>query len=75
MSVERTQGRSKLWYLLLIIPFIATMFPSFYSFEAPRLWGFPFFYWYQLLWVVISAVITYVVYMLTREPKAVSRQA
>ncbi len=33
----------------------------FYNKIEPVLWGFPFFYWYQLLWVLISAVITAVV--------------
>jgi hypothetical protein len=28
--------------------------------------GLPFFYWYQLLWVIVSAVITAVVYLATR---------
>ncbi|HUX22953.1 MAG TPA: DUF3311 domain-containing protein [Spirochaetia bacterium] len=67
MSEKSNAGRSKVWYLLLIIPFIATMFPSFYSFEKPQVWGFPFFYWYQMLWVIISAVITFVVYQATRK--------
>ncbi len=34
----------------------------FYNKVEPVLWGFPYFYWYQLLWVLISAVITAVVY-------------
>jgi hypothetical protein len=31
------------------------------------LWGIPFFYWYQLLCVIIGAVITAVVYIRTRD--------
>jgi hypothetical protein len=27
--------------------------------------GVPFFYWYQLLWVLISAVITGLIYLVT----------
>jgi hypothetical protein len=26
----------------------------------------PFFYWYQTVWIVVTAVIVYVVYMKTR---------
>jgi hypothetical protein len=40
--------------------------PSYNRIE-PQLWGFPFFYWYQLLWVLISAVITALVYFMTRD--------
>ena len=66
MDETRKPRRSRLWYLLLIVPFIGTMFPSFYASADPKLWGFPYFYWYQMLWVLISAIITYVVYRLTR---------
>ncbi len=38
----------------------------FYNKIEPVLWGFPFFYWYQLLWVLISAVITALVYKKTK---------
>lgn len=37
-----------------------------YNKIEPVLWGFPYFYWYQLLWVLISAVITAVVYVKTK---------
>jgi hypothetical protein len=29
--------------------------------------GLPFFYWYQLLWVILSALITAVIYIATDE--------
>ena len=63
VSGKRT---SKLWYWLLLIPFIAVLIPQFYNSDAPELGGIPFFYWYQFLWIVISVVITAVVYFLTR---------
>jgi len=30
------------------------------------LFGFPFFYWYQFAWVPLSAVLTGIVYLVTR---------
>jgi uncharacterized protein DUF3311 len=54
------------WYLLLLIPFIATLWVPFYAGAAPEVAGFPYFYWYQLLWVLISAVLTAIVYFATR---------
>ena len=33
--------------------------------EQPQWHGIPFFYWYQLLWVIIAAVLTAVVYLAT----------
>jgi Na+/proline symporter len=41
--------------VLLAIAVVVPLLVSTYSKEEPRLWGFPFFYWYQLLWVFIAA--------------------
>ncbi|MBV9690262.1 MAG: DUF3311 domain-containing protein [Ktedonobacteraceae bacterium] len=55
------KGRS--WLLLLLaLPFIVLLWPPFYNFQEPRLIGIPFFYWFQLLWIIITAIITAVVY-------------
>jgi Protein of unknown function (DUF3311) len=62
-------SRSKgLWYLLLLIPFIATLWVPFYNSADPYLGdtGIPFLYWYLFLWIIISSVLTAVVYFATR---------
>jgi hypothetical protein len=33
----------------------------------PTLGGVPFFYWYQLLWVIIGAILTAIVYFATED--------
>lgn len=48
--------------LLLLLPFIAMLWVSSYNRLEPELFGFPFFYWYQLLWVIISAALAAIVY-------------
>ena len=53
------------WHLLLVIPFVATLWVPFYNALEPTLFGFPFFYWYQFLWIAISAALTGVVYFAT----------
>jgi uncharacterized membrane protein YhaH (DUF805 family) len=60
-------GGSRWWYLLLLLPFVATLLPPIYNRATPALAGLPFFYWYQLAWVVVSALITLLVYALTPE--------
>ena len=55
------------WYLLLIVPLAATLIPPIYVRAQPELFGFPFFYWYQLLWVVLASALTWIVYDRTRE--------
>jgi len=53
------------WYLLLLVQFIAVLWPPFYNSAEPALIGMPFFYWYQLFWVVIGAVLTAIVHFVT----------
>ena len=54
------------WYLLLIVPFIALLAVPTFASSSPELAGFPFFYWYQLLWVILGAFLTAIVYFATR---------
>lgn len=64
------RGRpSKLWYLLLLLPYLALLYPPLYAFEEPRLFGFPFFYWYQFAWVFVAAILTALVYVKTRRDR------
>jgi hypothetical protein len=58
---RRHSGSSWLW-LLLLIPYVGLLWVPFYNHVEPKLFGFPFFYWYQLLWVPISALLTWIVY-------------
>jgi hypothetical protein len=55
-----------MWYLLLVIPLIGVLIPSFYNDLRPELAGIPFFYWYQMLWIPLSACLTILVYLKTR---------
>jgi hypothetical protein len=54
------------WYWLLIVPFVALLAPVYLKTE-PALGGFPFFYWYQFAVLIVSAVLTWIVYRATRE--------
>ena len=53
------------WYLLFLIQFIAVLWVPFYNTKEPSLFGIPFFYWYQMLWVIIGAILTAIVYVAT----------
>jgi antibiotic biosynthesis monooxygenase (ABM) superfamily enzyme len=54
--------RPKWTYALLIAPYVGLCFPQLYARATPALLGFPFFYWYQLGWVVLTSLLLYVVY-------------
>ncbi len=48
--------RATLWRILLIIPVLAVLWVPAFNRAGPALWGFPFFYWYQMLWVILCSV-------------------
>ncbi len=56
---------SRLWYSLLLLPYIAMSWVSSYNSSEPAWAGIPFFYWYQLLWIWIGAGLTLIVYFAT----------
>lgn len=60
--------------VLLAIPLVALAAVPLYSSETPVLWGFPFFYWYQLLWVLITPVLTYAAYAIIKRSRATRRE-
>jgi hypothetical protein len=59
---HRTRG----WYALLLAPFVGMLWVPFYNRIEPRAGSIPFFYWYQFVWIGVSAVLTAVVYFATR---------
>ena len=57
-SDEHLPARPVAWArLLLLIPFVGLLWVPFYNFTEPSLFGFPFFYWYQLAWVLATAAL------------------
>jgi Protein of unknown function (DUF3311) len=63
--ITRPERKGRSWFLLLLlIPFIAMLYPPFYNLRTPEFIGIPFFYWFQLFWVIITATLTAVVYFL-----------
>ena len=49
--------------VLLAIPLAALALVPTYAKDGPHLWGFPFFYWYQFLWVFLASAFTWAAYM------------
>ena len=58
--------RNKGWYWLFLLPFFGAFFPWIYNTNDPEFIGMPFFYWYQMLWVPLTVILTVVVYLKTR---------
>jgi len=52
------------WLLLLfLIPLVALLWPPFYNMTQPELAGIPFFYWFQLLAIIVTAGLTLIAYL------------
>jgi len=56
------------WYLLLLLQFVPALWVPFYNSTEPSFAGVPFFYWFQLALVFVSAAVTAVVYFATERP-------
>ena len=59
-------ARETRWTWLLLIPLLGTLIPPIYNQRDPELFGIPFFYWYQMVWIPLSVLITVIVYRATR---------
>jgi hypothetical protein len=62
----RLSAHSPWWNLLLLIPFVALLWVPFYNRLDPQLFGIPFFYWYQFLWVILTSLVIWLCDVLTR---------
>jgi Protein of unknown function (DUF3311) len=59
--------------LLLAVPLIALALVGTYASDSPTLWGFPFFFWYQLLWVLLTPVFTGLAYLVIKRARGEGR--
>jgi uncharacterized membrane protein YdbT with pleckstrin-like domain len=55
--------------ILLLIPCVALAIVPVYSRQTPKLWGWPFFYWYQVLWIVLTPIVTWIAYKLVQRAR------
>jgi len=62
---QRKGGWPLYWpRLLFLIPFVAMLWVPSYNRVEPELGGIPFFYWYQLGWILLGAAVVLVVHMI-----------
>jgi len=54
------------WNILLLVPLLMLITPWF-NFDGPRLFGMPFFYWYQFAWVPVGVICVALVYVKTKD--------
>jgi hypothetical protein len=63
IMATRPEKKRRSWaLLLLLLPFIVLLIPPIYNHTDPELAGIPFFYWFQLLVIVLTAILTAALY-------------
>jgi uncharacterized protein DUF3311 len=55
------------WNWLLPIPIVVPLLTPLFNHDAPRLAGFPAFYWLQFLFILLGVATTSLVYRMTRK--------
>ena len=77
-SSAPASGRSTgLWVAIVVIlipPVVVPLWVPLYDKTDPTLWGFPFFYWFQFLLILCSAVLTIVAFLLSRVADRADRE-
>ncbi|MGY0069686.1 DUF3311 domain-containing protein [Streptomyces sp. QTS137] len=59
----------------LAAPFVAMLWVGSYARTDPTFIGIPFFYWYQMLWVLVSTALTVIAYKLWQRDQRVRAAA
>ena len=55
MSNFSNDRKPNLWWLILLLtPFVGVLWVPFFNRVNPEVWGIPFFFWYQFLWVSLA---------------------
>jgi hypothetical protein len=57
------------WNWLLILPIVVPLLVPLYNRTDPTLFGWPFFYWVQLVFVALGVLCTALVYRATRRSR------
>ena len=62
---KKKRGWLSYWpRLLFLIPFVAMLWVPSYNRIEPALGGIPFFYWYQLGWILLGAAVVLLVHVI-----------
>jgi Protein of unknown function (DUF3311) len=59
--------------VLLTVAILGTLWVPIYARSLPKLGPFPFFYWYQLIWIPVSALLCWICHLLLKARPAPGR--
>jgi len=76
MAQHAVRGKSPATWgvvaVLLTVAIAGTLVVPIYARSLPKLGAFPFFYWFQLIWVPVAAILCWISYLLlkTKPPRS-----
>jgi hypothetical protein len=62
-TARRGSAAQTLWILIFLALFAVALAVPFYNRIEPTLFGVPFFYWFQFVWIIVAAIVTGVAYL------------
>jgi len=65
--METPQRSRTGWYIVLLIFCVLVLWVPLYNRAEPAFIGLPFFYWFQLLLVLVGAALTAIIYFATEK--------
>jgi hypothetical protein len=60
--------------VLLAIPIVAPLLVNTYARDEPELAGFPFYFWYQFLWIPVASLLTFICFRLVSRQEQRDRE-
>jgi Protein of unknown function (DUF3311) len=62
-------------FALLLGESVVILIPSIYGSATPKLFGIAFFYWFQLMWIIVGMIVTGIAYLLWEQAERRLRAA
>ncbi|WP_422773902.1 DUF3311 domain-containing protein [Plantactinospora sp. WMMC1484] len=66
VSKSRAKDHSP-WNWLLFVPIVVPLITPLFNADSPRIFGFPLFYWLQLVFILLGVGTTTLVYQMTKK--------
>ena len=60
---KRGFSAQPLWIVVFLAVFAVALWVPLYNRVEPSLFGVPFFYWFQFVWIIVAAIVTGVAYL------------
>jgi hypothetical protein len=60
---DKPRRKFRAVYLCLALPYLGLLWVPFYNRLTPELFGIPFFYWYQMSWIVLGSAALVPIYL------------